>query len=144
VLGVSFSKTWIQIELLDQILWTWGTPCNFRMLSICNFTNLSSPYVIRTGMKCVTLVRRSTITHIESLPLGVLGSPLMKSILISSHLHSGMGNGWSNPLGFWCSALTHWHTSHCATNLAASTFIPLHQYLSRISTYILVALGWME
>jgi hypothetical protein len=82
--------------------------------------------------------------HIESLPLGVLGSLLMKSILMSSHFHSGMDNGWSNPLGFWCSTFSHWHISHCVTNLAISPFIPLHQYLSRISTYILVAPGWME
>jgi hypothetical protein len=30
----------------------------------------------------------------------VLGSPLIKSMLMSTHFHSGMGNSWSNPLGF--------------------------------------------
>jgi hypothetical protein len=28
------------------------------------------------------------------------GSSLMKSMLMSSHFHSCMGSGWSNPLGF--------------------------------------------
>jgi hypothetical protein len=120
------------------------TPCSFRMLLTYNLANLSPPYVVRTGMKCVTFVRRPTITYTESLPLGVLGSPLTKSMLMSSHFHSGMGSGWSNPLDFLCSILTRWHMSHYAMNFATSPFIPFHQYLSLRSTYILVALGWME
>jgi hypothetical protein len=73
-----------------------GIPCNFKMLSMYNFANLSLPYVVHTGMKCASLVRKMIITHIESLPLGVLESPLIKSILMSSHFHSAMGNGWTH------------------------------------------------
>jgi hypothetical protein len=77
-----------QSEIIDL-----GTPCSFKMLSMYNLANLSLPYVVRTSIKCATFVRRSIITHIESLPFGVLGSPLMKSMLMSSHFHSGMGSG---------------------------------------------------
>jgi hypothetical protein len=65
-----------------------------------NLVNLSPPYVVRMGMKCATFVRRSTITHIKSLPFRVLESPLIKSMLMSFHFHSGMGSGWSNLVGF--------------------------------------------
>jgi hypothetical protein len=86
----------------------YGLGYSMQLQNVVNvqLRSLSLPYVVHTEMKCATLVRRPTITHIESLPLGVLGSPLMKSILMSSHFHSGMGNDWSNPLGFWCYALT--------------------------------------
>jgi hypothetical protein len=77
-----------------------GTPSSFRMLSVYNLANLSPQYMVHTGMKCATFVRRSTNTHIELLPLGVLGSPLMKSMLMPSHFHSGRGSGWSTPLDF--------------------------------------------
>jgi hypothetical protein len=42
-------------------------------------------YIVWTRMKCADLVRRSTMTQIESNPLEVLGKPTIKSILISSH-----------------------------------------------------------
>src|SRR6185503_8311506 len=95
-------------------------------------------------MKWVALVSRSTITHMESCPFCVLGSPTTKSIPISSHFQTGMGRGCSNPAGFWCSALILWQVSQRATNRAMSAFIPLHQYFCLKSIYILVAPGWME
>ena len=95
-------------------------------------------------MKCATFVNRSTITHIELRPFGVLGNPTMKSMLISSHFHTGMCNGWSSPVGHWCSALTLLHVSHGVTYSTISPFILVHQYLCLRSMYILVDPGWME
>ena len=47
------------------------------------------------------------------------GSLVIKSILIVSNFHSGMGSGCTNPDGCWCSALTCWHSrqwdKYCAT-----------------------------
>ena len=87
-------------------------------------------------MKWATLVSRSTMTQIESWPRLDLGSPVIKSIPISSHFHSGIFKGWSNPAGRWCSALTRWQISNLATNEPISRFIPCHQNLSRRSWYI--------
>jgi hypothetical protein len=50
-------------------------------------------YIVDTDMKWADLVKWSTITHIELYPREVRGKPIMKSMKISSHLHSGMLNG---------------------------------------------------
>jgi hypothetical protein len=55
-------------------------------------------------MKWATLVRQSIITQIESFPFYIGGSPVTKSMPISSHFYSGTGRGCSRPAGFWCSA----------------------------------------
>jgi hypothetical protein len=51
------------------------------------------------GIKWVTLVNRSTMTHIESYPAWVWGNPTIKSIVISSHFHSRIFSGCNNVLG---------------------------------------------
>ena len=53
--------------------------------------------MVFTGKKWADFVRRSTITQIESYPFEVLGSPTMKSILISSHFHEGIFRGCKGP-----------------------------------------------
>jgi hypothetical protein len=121
-----------------------GTPCSRRTLSMYSCASLSPRYVAFIGMKKATFVNRSTMTHIESFPFCVLGSPTMKSMLISSHFHTGICSGWSNLASCWCSALTHRQVSHRATYSAISPFIPVHQYFCLRSMYILVDLGWME
>jgi hypothetical protein len=57
-------------------------------------------------MKCADLVRRSTITQIESNPLEVLGKPIIKYILIFSHFQAGMGSGCNSLADFRCTAFT--------------------------------------
>src|SRR5688572_14093766 len=106
-----------------------------------NSARVAPPKVVFTGMKWATLVRRSIITQIESFPFCVRGSPVTKSMPISSHFHSGTGRGCSRPTGFWCSAFVRWQVSHRATYCAISFFIPLHQYLALRSRYILVVPG---
>src|SRR5207253_7692221 len=80
-----------------------GTPCKHTILVIYNSASFGPWYVSLTGMKWATLVRRSTITHMESYPDWVRGNPTIKSMLISSHFHSGvmwyyheLGEGWSS------------------------------------------------
>jgi hypothetical protein len=51
------------------------------------------------GMKCATLVKRSTITQMESFPFCVRGSPTMKSMLMSSHFQTGISSDCSKPVG---------------------------------------------
>ena len=54
------------------------------------------------GMKCPIFYNLSMTTKMESFLFLLLGRPVIKSILITSHFHSGMGNGCSNPEGCWC------------------------------------------
>jgi hypothetical protein len=66
------------------------------------------------GIKWTTLVRRSIMTQIELWPRSDLGRPVIKSVPTSSHFHMGTFKGCIRPAGLWCSALTHWKTSHRA------------------------------
>jgi hypothetical protein len=77
--------------LSDTMLF--DAPCSFKMLSMYRSTSLCVSKVVFTGTKCATLVNRSTITQIESLPFCVRGRPTIKSMLISSHFHVGISSG---------------------------------------------------
>jgi hypothetical protein len=90
------------------------------------------------------LVRQSTITHIESYLCVVRDNPTIKSMLMSSHFHSGMLKGWRFPAGFKWSALTLQHVPHLATYLMTSLFILVHQKLFLKSWYIFFVPGWIE
>jgi hypothetical protein len=92
-------------------------------------------------MKWVILVSLSTITQIESFFLAIRGKPTMKSILISSHFHMGIDNGWSTPAYFKWLAFIRWQVSHSSTYLAMSTFMFDHQKFCFKSWYILVLPG---
>jgi hypothetical protein len=50
-------------------------------------------YVVATGMMWADLVKRSTMTHIELYPREVRGKPIMKSMQVFSHFHSGILKG---------------------------------------------------
>jgi hypothetical protein len=69
---------------------------------------------------------RSTITQRESYPDWVVGNPIMKSIAISSHFHTGICEGCNNPVIHCCSALTLLQVLQRATYSATSLFIPYH------------------
>lgn len=86
------------------------------------------------------LVNRSIITQMASYPQRVLGNLVMKSIMMCSHFHFGIGNGWSSPPGRWCSILIYWHTKYLKTKSVISLFIPFHQNRGRILWYILMLL----
>lgn len=76
----------------------------------------------RRPMKWQYLGNRSTTINTQSNP-SECGNPKMKSILISIHTLSRIGNGVSNPVGLRVSYLFFWHTSHVATNaVIASSF----------------------
>jgi hypothetical protein len=95
-------------------------------------------------MKWATFVGLSTMTHIESYHVLVLGNPTIKSIPISFHFHFWIFKACSDPVRLWCSALTLWQVSHKDTYSMMSRFIPYHQYLVFKSLYILVLPGWIE
>jgi hypothetical protein len=107
--------------LLDTIVL--AIPCNqaiyFRFIS----TMLDSLRVIFTGIKWVALVSLSTTTMIESCYFLVLGSLLIKSIVTTSHFHSGMGNGCSKLVGCLCSILNFWHAKHLEIKSTTSFFM---------------------
>jgi hypothetical protein len=52
------------------------------------------------------------------------GNPVIKSMDMVSHFHSGMGKGCNSPAGCRYSTLTYWHSMHWAKFLAMSFFNP--------------------
>ena len=104
-----------------------GTPCCLNISYMYLFASASVDCPTLKGMKWALLVSQSMITHIALFPLGLLGRPTTKSMVILSHFHSGIGSGCSSPAVLWCSALTCWHTRQRTTNRAISLFIPCHQ-----------------
>ena len=64
-----------------------------------------------------------TTTMNKSCCRKLFGKPVIKSILIVSHFHSGMGSGYNNPVGCWCSALTCWHSRQRDKYYATSFFM---------------------
>ena len=72
-----------------------GTLCNLTISSTYNWANLSNESSLLTGRKCADFVSLSTITHMASCCLQVLGSPITKSIVILSHFHTGIGRAIS-------------------------------------------------
>jgi hypothetical protein len=95
------------------------------------------------GRKWADLGSRSIITQIESLPFCVIGSPILKSILISSHFHLCIDNDCNKLAGFMWIALTLQQLSLLATYTTIS-FILVHQNFDFRSQYILLLLGWID
>jgi hypothetical protein len=56
-------------------------------------------YVMAMGMKWADLVKRSTMTHIKLYPREVRGKPIIKSMQMFSHFHSGIFKGCRFPAG---------------------------------------------
>lgn len=121
-----------------------GTPCKHSMRSTYNSAYFLAGYTVLTGRKCADLVSLSTTTQMESYPFWVWGNPTMKSMLISSHFHSGMFKGWRVPAGLRWLALTLRQISHSDTYLAISLFILVHQNCCLRSWYILLLPGWID
>lgn len=57
-----------------------GTPCSLITSLKYNWVNFSNENLTLIGKKCTDFVSLSTITQMESKPLGVLGKPTTKSI----------------------------------------------------------------
>ena len=66
-----------------------GTQCNLTISSTYNQASLSNGSSLLTGRKCEDFISLSTITHMASCCLRVLGSLVTKSIVILSHFHTG-------------------------------------------------------
>jgi hypothetical protein len=89
------------------------------------------------AQKWAYLERRSTTTIITDL-FPDLGKPVIKSIDISFQISGGIGSGWSVPEDLTVSPLLRWHTSHSATNLRMSCFIPSQKKERLTLSYVLV------
>ena len=53
----------------------------------------------------------------------MIGNPIIESIQITPHFHSGMGKGCNSPARYWCVALTCWHFGHVEMYSTTSFFI---------------------
>ena len=91
----------------------------------------------RNEMLEITEWWRSTTTIITDL-FPDLGKPVIKSIDISFQISEGIGSGWSVLRYLTVSPLLHWHTSHSATNLRMSCFIPSQKKERLTRSYLLV------
>jgi hypothetical protein len=100
------------VSLLDMI--SFGIPCSLNI----SFMNMLAMYISLqvdlTGIKRADLLNLSTTTMMASFYLVDVGNPVMKSMEMVSHFHSGIGRGCNNPVGCRCSTFTCWHSMHLA------------------------------
>ena len=89
------------------------------------------------AQKWAYLERRSTTTIMTDL-FPDLGNPVINSIEISFQIAGGIGSSWRVPGDLTVSPLLHWHTSHSATNLRISFFIPSQKKERLTQSYVLV------
>ena len=101
----------------------WRDTISWTKISI----SFSAKILFWIGIKCTLLVNRSTMTQVESTLCAVLGSFVIKSIVMSSHFHTGIYNGCILPWGRWCSALIFLQVKHRSTNHTISRFMQGHQ-----------------
>ena len=76
-----------------------GNPCNLKISFMKMFAMSSVLCIDFTGIKCASFINFSTTTMIESCCLQVIDNLVMKSMEITSHLHSGTGKGCNKPAG---------------------------------------------
>ena len=95
-----FQKLEISFAYQSEIL-VFGIPWSLKISLI----NISTMFIALkadlTGIKFVVLLRLSTIAIMESFCFLVLGNPVIKSIVIVSHFHFGIGIGCNNIDGSW-------------------------------------------
>lgn len=117
-----------------EVKWTYmleiietGTPC--RETTSLTYTSkcFSVEELSWTVMKWALLVNLSKITRIVSIPRGIFGSLVMKSVIICSHFYIRISRGCSLPWGIWCLALTFRQVKHLSLYHATSLFIHDHQ-----------------
>ena len=137
----SFQKLEVRFVSLSDIT-IFGIPYNLKIYFINISTMLMDLMVYLTSMKCVPLVNLSSTTIIESFCLLVLGKPMMKSMVITSHFHSRIGKGCKSTIGCWCWTLIYWHSMYLAKCYGASNFM-LGQWYSFLNDVITFwYLGW--
>ena len=83
------------VSLSETILL--GNPCNLTIYLKNKLATWVASLVLNQGIQWPILENMSTMTKIESWPIWVLGSPITKSILTTTHGWLGIANGWYNP-----------------------------------------------
>jgi hypothetical protein len=119
------NKLWPESEMI-----IFGTPCRQRMRAIEISAYFSTVKLVCMGIKWADLVKRSTITHIES-TLWVVGcKPTMKSMLMSSHFQSKIevvtilpaSCSWLWPFYSYC---IHTHSELSCTSFVSTRIVAL-------------------
>jgi hypothetical protein len=110
------------VSLSDMI--SFVIPCSLNISFMNTWAISISLQVDLIGMKWADLLNLSITTIMASFCLVDVGNPVMKSMEMVSHFHSGMGKGCNNPVGCQCFALTCCHSMHLAKYSAMSFFIP--------------------
>jgi len=77
-----------------------GTPCCLTISLMYKLANCSEKKVPLMAKKCAALVSLSTVTQTLSCCLMVFGILIIKSMVMCSHFHIGIGKGCSSPPGF--------------------------------------------
>ena len=121
-----FQNSDVNLRSQSEVILT-GTPRSRTISRIYNCANLSQEKVNATNGKCTNLVGQSMITEKTSCPLGNLGSPYKKPIMIFVYFHTGIGIGFNNPPNLLCSTFTCLQFKYHATYYALLTFIPGHR-----------------
>jgi hypothetical protein len=108
-----FQKLEVNCVSLSNMI-SLGIPCSLN-ISFMNILAISiALQVDLTGIKWADLLNLSSTTMMASFCLVEVGNPVMKSMEMVSHFHSGIGRGCNNHVGCRCSALTCWHSRHLA------------------------------
>lgn len=137
-LSHSLEVNWWSLSDTIEIRIPYNLTTSFTYIMV----SLSTGFVIFIGKNMICFVNLSTITYIVLFPVLLFGSPITKSIVMSSHFHSGIKRGCNPPTCFWCSIFTCWHTTHLATYPTISFFIfwpsiktfqiPIHLHTTRM------------
>ena len=118
-----------------------GTPCRRTISLKTNSAMCEASSLLWQGIKCAILLKRSTTTKIESLPLLVRGNPRTKSIEMSSQETLGMGKGVYKPWGFK-RYLALWHVTQRRTYLSTSRRIFGQKKWSASTCSVFLAPKW--
>ena len=80
---------------------TIGKPCSLKIFSKNIFAISDAVTIVVIDIKCTLFDNLSTNTTIVSYPDLVIGSWTIKSMVIYSHLYSGIASDCSNPESCW-------------------------------------------
>ena len=92
--NIPFQK--LEVNSLSEIF-ALGNLCNLKISFMKFFVMALALYVDLTDVKFYAFVNLSTTTMMESCCLIVIGNPVIESMEMTSHFHSGIGKGCNKP-----------------------------------------------
>lgn len=106
-----------------------GKPCNLQKMSINRVATLYAEWCGGKAPKWAPLEKRSTTTKIVVKPWD-WGSPMMKSIEMSTQIPFGIDRGWRRPATSLVSYFVCWNVGHWDTKRWTKLHIPSQLKLS--------------